>query len=944
VRGFRAYELRVANNTFTHSTHQAIYQHWYSDGSYIGYNTVDSTGLVIGAGTSDWYTGKAMTVTYSRHDYSSKNTIVEYNRITNSGFTGIHFGGDSMIIRYNYIDNYGLNKADNGGIQYGEGDKMVNMTIDHNIVLNGVQNDETHGLPAGEVTNRQYNIYLDYYATGGFKITNNTIAHCLGGSGIMIHGSQNIKITGNIIYDCAVGIRFQELDRLGLPTRNVTMDNNVIFSKTTSQLTISARSVTNDFDQYGTFTNNYYAKPIDDTNSFVTLVNTWENTYRTFSEWKSFTKLDANSTFIPLKLSKAETERLFYNKTEQTIKFYLGKSVFRDVFGNIIIDTFSIEPFTSRILIGKDFDAINQRPKIPDQSFNFSSPKLSNDSIGQIFAFDADTAQVLKFSIVKGNEMNLFSLDSLSGRIITANEISTSRDLFIDLIVRVTDNSVNSLSDSALITIHIEGKDFSPPTISSFSIPSSTISYIVPIDTFIAADDIGITGYLLTDNPDPPNPNDTSWTLFFPKFFSSSKEGELIVYAWTKDAAGNISPPALDTIIIAQTTTQFIELEKGWNIFSTYLIPSKLNLEHVLDSLLVQHKFIEIQDGTGKTYLQNDEGWTNNIGNMQISEGYRIRVNSSCTLEIRGHPVNLPLNIHLHKGLNIISFPYDGSVNAMEVIQPLIDIGILEKVQDERGKSIEYWGSSIGWINGIGNFNAGEGYLVKINKEGVLPILRDYEKSGLIFSSELKPMHFNTIYEGNGFNHMNINVIGLKEMNLQVDDEIAAFDGTYCVGALKISEINLKSNTISIHASASDKDRTNGFNEGNPIVVTAWQANAGIELQPRLELIKGDMTYQSQGSVFVQLLGGDSTEANEHKLMEFNIYPNPAIDKITLQFSKQPDATTKIIISDMVGSVILIKDVKSIIENLDLGSLSSGTYLVKTISKDNYTIKKLILN
>jgi hypothetical protein len=191
---------------------------------------------------------------------------------------------------------------------------------------------------------------------------------------------------------------------------------------------------------------------------------------------------------------------------------------------------------------------------------------------------------------------------------------------------------------------------------------------------------------------------------------------------------------------------------------------------------------------------------------------------------------------------------------------------------------------------------------------------------------------------------MNINIIGLKEMILQVDDEIAAFDGTYCVGALKISEINLKSNTISIHASASDKDRTNGFNEGNPIVVTAWQANAGIELQPRLELIKGDMTYQSQGSVFVQLLGGDSTEANEHKLMEFNIYPNPAIDKITLQFSKQPDARTKIIISDMVGSVILIKDVQSIIENLDLGSLSSGTYLVKTISKDNYTIKKLILN
>jgi hypothetical protein len=104
------------------------------------------------------------------------------------------------------------------------------------------------------------------------------------------------------------------------------------------------------------------------------------------------------------------------------------------------------------------------------------------------------------------------------------------------------------------------------------------------------------------------------------------------------------------------------------------------------------------------------------------------------------------------------------------------------------------------------------------------------------------------------------------------------------------------------------------------------------------------MIYQNQGSVFVQSLEGGSTETNEQKLMEFNIYPNPAIDKITLQFSKPPDATTKIIISDMVGSVILVKDVQSIIENLDLSRLSSGTYLVKTISKDNYTIKKLIIN
>jgi hypothetical protein len=92
IYGHRAYEMIVTNCVFVNMTNQAIYNHWYSDGAYIAHNTIDSTGLVIGAGESSWYTGKAMTITFARHDYSDKDVIIEYNTVTNSGFTGIHFG------------------------------------------------------------------------------------------------------------------------------------------------------------------------------------------------------------------------------------------------------------------------------------------------------------------------------------------------------------------------------------------------------------------------------------------------------------------------------------------------------------------------------------------------------------------------------------------------------------------------------------------------------------------------------------------------------------------------------------------------------------------------------------------------------------------------------------------------------------------------------------
>jgi hypothetical protein len=116
IYGHMAIEMTVKNCSFKRSSFMAVYNHWYSDGTYFGYNTIDSTGLVIGAGTGDFYSGIGVLITYSKNTYSKKNTIIEYNNVTNSGYMGINFSGDGTIVRYNYVDTYCLNKSDGGGI------------------------------------------------------------------------------------------------------------------------------------------------------------------------------------------------------------------------------------------------------------------------------------------------------------------------------------------------------------------------------------------------------------------------------------------------------------------------------------------------------------------------------------------------------------------------------------------------------------------------------------------------------------------------------------------------------------------------------------------------------------------------------------------------------------------------------------------------------------
>ena len=214
-----------------------------------------------------------------------------------------------------------------------------------------------------------------------------------------------------------------------------------------------------------------------------------------------------------------------------------------------------------------------------------------------------------------------------------------------------------------------------------------------------------------------------------------------------------------------QLQTQTIFLKKGWNIFSTYLTPTHEDMDSVMEALRLEGELITVQDEGDNTYengsfKSSGTDWINNIGKLQKPEGYKIRVASSCNLEITGNPVQIPLNIEIHEGWNIISFPLNGSMDAMQVVQPLIDAGILYKIQDEKGFSIEEWRK--GWRNSIGNFNAGEGYILQAKKSGVLTINNTEVKTGFFVAERLEPDYFKVCYEGNGLDHMNINIVELK--------------------------------------------------------------------------------------------------------------------------------------------------------------------------------------
>ncbi len=109
-------------------------------------------------------------------------------------------------------------------------------------------------------------------------------------------------------------------------------------------------------------------------------------------------------------------------------------------------------------------------------------------------------------------------------------------------------NISESIWDNVVIT---SSADTTRPAITSFRIPSTSSSLTVPIQRFIATDNIAVTGYLVTTTSTRPASSDSRWRATPPTSYTFSSTGRKRLYPWAKDAAGNVSTYRYSTVNIS---------------------------------------------------------------------------------------------------------------------------------------------------------------------------------------------------------------------------------------------------------------------------------------------------------------------------------------------------------------------------------------------------------
>ena len=394
------------------------------------------------------------------------------------------------------------------------------------------------------------------------------------------------------------------------------------------------------------------------------------------------------------------------------------------------------------------------------------------------------------------------------------------------------------------------------------------------------------------------------------------------------------------------SVTQVISFGAGWNIFSAYVLPESMDLLDIVQPLIDAGALSSVIDETGARITYFMGTWMNQIGDIQPTEGYYVKVNDAIDLEIEGSPVDLPLTVSLGSGWNIMSYPSADPQDGLAIVQPLIDAEVLVSVIDETGARITYFMGT--WMNQIGNFLGGEGYYVKVLDAFDLEI-----GAGTMVKSapvELPRLgnHFTPLHEGNPFMPMGVYLTeaSIEGAQVEMGDEIALYDGDRCVGSAMFNGDDL----FLINASMDD-GTNNGFTEGNVITMKIFDSSTGFEYDD-VEIAWVDVWNQPIDAPLYDGLNVAFASVNAINVPEtfalHQNFPNPFNPSTKIKYDLPTDASVSVTIFNILGEsvAVLVNDYQSAGEYViewDGSDVASGIYFYKfTAVTENENFSKIM--
>jgi parallel beta-helix repeat protein len=279
------------------------------------------------------------------------NTTITNCTVINTGFNGINFSGDNVLVEHNFVDTFCMIKDDGAGIYtYNSHNTAVNRKIKSNIVLNAIGAFSGAESNSWEPYGKAAGIYLDdkSYNT---EVDNNTLANGEWG-GIFLNNNGNNKITNNRVYNFGQQLLIAAYS--SSTTRNLIITDNTFIAKKAGQKAFYIyMNANDDIRLMGKFNNNKYARPVDDNATF-----TIDKKYSggggaediTLGTWKTEYAQDVNSSKSMTATDSEDNLDFRYNNSNEEVTVPLNSS-YSDVTGKTYASGVKLPAYGGIVLI-----------------------------------------------------------------------------------------------------------------------------------------------------------------------------------------------------------------------------------------------------------------------------------------------------------------------------------------------------------------------------------------------------------------------------------------------------------------------------------------------------------------------------------------------------------------------------------------------------------------
>jgi hypothetical protein len=379
---------------------------------------------------------------------------------------------------------------------------------------------------------------------------------------------------------------------------------------------------------------------------------------------------------------------------------------------------------------------------------------------------------------------------------------------------------------------------------------------------------------------------------------------------------------------------QQIEIAQGWNMISTYIQPSDMSVESVMEQIV--DELIIMKNNEGLSYLP---AWDyNGIGDISNTEGYLLKVSSAQTLYVEGVELTPEaISIPLSEGWNITSYLRQVAANTVAIFANISDDVLI--VKDAQGLAyLPAWD-----YNGIGDMEPGKGYQVKMTNPNVLQFLANNEEYRMASSNVVDNKAVKNSLELNTGSNMHL-VIPENSWHISVADadEIYAYDAEgNCVGA---SKITLPTTVLTIWGDDETTTEKEALFNVEAWTLKLWLAKTDSWTSVELKESIGSNQYFVQDAVIIaeQIILSDDKSG----LALFNCEPNPASNQTKLRFYLDIDSELDLILYNSLGAQVQVLASGTHIKgyhhiNMDINTLPAGSYFYRLKTDMEQVTKRL---